>query len=119
MEGVRVDTWVETGSSVSPHYDSLIAKLMVFSPEGRPAAIELMQAALAETKVWYPLIAIALSVTMSAEGLLEALHAQHSIAAPCCFHKVFQYQVHLAVLLSRVRPALSHKNKAKMLLLHS
>lgn len=26
---VRVDTWVETGTTVSPHYDSLLAKLMV------------------------------------------------------------------------------------------
>ncbi len=51
MEGVRVDTWIETGSVVSPHYDSLLAKLMVFAPEGRAAAIKKMQAALAATKV--------------------------------------------------------------------
>lgn len=51
MEGLRVDTWVETGSAVTPHYDSLLAKIMVFAPEGRAAAIGKMQAALAATKV--------------------------------------------------------------------
>lgn len=32
MDGVRVDTWVETGTEVSPHYDSMLAKLMVYAP---------------------------------------------------------------------------------------
>lgn len=50
MEGVRVDTWVETGAEVTPYYDSLLAKLMVFAPD-RPAAIAKLQAALAATKV--------------------------------------------------------------------
>lgn len=50
MEGVRVDTWVETGAEVTPYYDSLLAKLMVFAPN-RPAAIAKLQAALAATQV--------------------------------------------------------------------
>lgn len=50
MEGVRVDTWVETGSEVTPYYDSLLAKVMVFAPD-RPAAIAKLQAALAATQV--------------------------------------------------------------------
>jgi acetyl/propionyl-CoA carboxylase alpha subunit len=50
MEGVRVDTWVETGAEVTPYYDSLLAKLMVFAPD-RPAAIAKLQDALAATKV--------------------------------------------------------------------
>lgn len=50
MEGVRVDTWVETGSEVTPYYDSLLAKLMVFAPD-RPAAIQKLQQALAATQV--------------------------------------------------------------------
>jgi acetyl-CoA carboxylase biotin carboxylase subunit len=36
--GVRVDTFLEEGSSISPYYDSLIAKLCVWA-ESRPAAI--------------------------------------------------------------------------------
>lgn len=50
MEGVRVDTWIETGSEVTPFYDSLLAKLMVFAPD-RPAAIKKLQEALAATQV--------------------------------------------------------------------
>jgi acetyl-CoA carboxylase biotin carboxylase subunit len=36
--GVRIDTHLEEGSSISPYYDSLIAKLVVWA-EDRPAAI--------------------------------------------------------------------------------
>ena len=36
--GVRVDTFLEEGASISPYYDSLIAKLIVFA-EDRDAAI--------------------------------------------------------------------------------
>lgn len=49
-EGVRVDTWVETGSHVTPYYDSLLAKLMVFAPT-RPEAIAKLVDALSKTKV--------------------------------------------------------------------
>lgn len=38
-------------SYVAAFYDSLLAKLMVHSPEGRPAAIAKLQAALDETQV--------------------------------------------------------------------
>ena len=48
--GVRVDSWIERGTTISPHYDSLLAKLMVFAPD-RPAATKSMSAALAETQV--------------------------------------------------------------------
>jgi acetyl-CoA carboxylase biotin carboxylase subunit len=49
-EGVRVDTWVESGSSVSPYYDSLIGKLIVHAPT-RAEAVQRMRAALAATRV--------------------------------------------------------------------
>lgn len=49
-EGVRVDTWVESGSHVTPYYDSLLAKLMVFAPT-RPEAIAKLVDALSKTKV--------------------------------------------------------------------
>lgn len=46
--GVRVDTWVETGSEIPAFYDSLIAKLMVHASD-RSAAIAALSTALEET----------------------------------------------------------------------
>jgi acetyl/propionyl-CoA carboxylase alpha subunit len=48
--GVRVDTFVEEGTAISPHYDSLIAKLVVWD-ETRAAAIERALRALHELEV--------------------------------------------------------------------
>lgn len=45
--GVRVDSHVYQGLTVSPHYDSMIAKLIVHAPD-RPRAIRRMQRALGE-----------------------------------------------------------------------
>ncbi len=47
--GTRVDTYLHSGSVVPPYYDSLIAKLIVWDKD-RPAAIERMLRALAETE---------------------------------------------------------------------
>lgn len=47
--GVRVDTWVQSGQKITPHYDPLIGKVMVHSPHGRVAAREKMLAALTNT----------------------------------------------------------------------
>ncbi|MBA4790920.1 MAG: urea carboxylase [Rhizobiales bacterium] len=44
-EGVRVDTWVETGTEVTAFYDPMLAKVIVSGPD-RPAAIAALQAAL-------------------------------------------------------------------------
>jgi acetyl-CoA carboxylase biotin carboxylase subunit len=49
-EGIRVDTGVEAGSTVSPYYDSLLAKLIVHAPD-RDAAIAATLAALKATHV--------------------------------------------------------------------
>jgi acetyl-CoA carboxylase biotin carboxylase subunit len=46
--GVRVDTFLESGSVISPFYDSLVAKLVVWD-EDRPAAIARAARALRET----------------------------------------------------------------------
>ncbi len=46
--GVRIDTHLEEGSAISPYYDSLIAKLIVWD-EDRPAAIARGIRALEET----------------------------------------------------------------------
>jgi acetyl-CoA carboxylase biotin carboxylase subunit len=48
--GVRVDTFVESGSTIPPFYDSMVAKLVVWD-EDRPAAIARAERALRETVV--------------------------------------------------------------------
>ena len=48
--GVRVDTFVESGSLISPYYDSMIAKLIVWDAD-RPTAIARAERALRETLV--------------------------------------------------------------------
>ena len=46
----RVETWVETGSEVSPFYDPMLAKVIVRA-DNRAAAIASVQIALAETRI--------------------------------------------------------------------
>jgi 3-methylcrotonyl-CoA carboxylase alpha subunit len=46
-DGIRVDSGVEEGSVISPHYDPLLAKLLVVAPD-RPAAIARLAGALAD-----------------------------------------------------------------------
>ena len=48
--GVRVDTFVEDGTTIPPYYDSLIAKLVVWDSD-RPAAIARAERALEETVI--------------------------------------------------------------------
>jgi acetyl-CoA carboxylase biotin carboxylase subunit len=48
--GVRLDTHCYAGYMVSPHYDSMIAKLLVHKPT-RAEAIQTMRRALVETKI--------------------------------------------------------------------
>jgi acetyl-CoA carboxylase biotin carboxylase subunit len=48
--GVRVDTFVEDGTTISPHYDSLLAKLVVFDASRR-LAIERARRALGEFEI--------------------------------------------------------------------
>ncbi|MFD8247071.1 acetyl/propionyl/methylcrotonyl-CoA carboxylase subunit alpha [Nocardia sp. NPDC059691] len=47
---VRIDTHVGPGYDIPPHYDSLLAKIIVWAPD-RPAAIARMRRALAETRI--------------------------------------------------------------------
>jgi acetyl-CoA carboxylase biotin carboxylase subunit len=48
--GVRVDTHVSQGTTISPYYDSMIAKLIVYK-EDRAAVINTMKRALKEFKI--------------------------------------------------------------------
>jgi acetyl-CoA carboxylase biotin carboxylase subunit len=47
---VRVDTYLETGSVLSPYYDSLIAKIIIWAPS-REQGLSVMQRALAEVEI--------------------------------------------------------------------
>ena len=48
--GVRVDTWVEPGTEVTPHYDPMIAKLLVRG-ETRDDALRQLQQSLDDTRL--------------------------------------------------------------------
>ncbi|MBX3023724.1 urea carboxylase [bacterium] len=47
----RVDAWVETGTDITPHYDPMLAKIIVHGDD-RDAALARLRAALAATEVW-------------------------------------------------------------------
>ncbi|MEB3044764.1 urea carboxylase [Rhizobium mulingense] len=49
-QNARIDGWIETGTEVTPFYDPMLAKVIV-SAEDRPAAIEKLRKALAETSI--------------------------------------------------------------------
>jgi urea carboxylase len=48
--GARVDTWVDTGTEVTPHYDPLLAKVITGGPD-RAAAIDRLAGALDATRL--------------------------------------------------------------------
>ena len=71
---VRVDTGVEEGDEVSPHYDSLIAKLIAFAPT-REEAIAKLEAALARAVVLGPKTNLAfLRGLLAAPEFVAGLH---------------------------------------------
>jgi urea carboxylase len=49
-EAARVETWVESGSEVTPYYDPMLAKIIVHAAD-RPAALKKLGAALAECRL--------------------------------------------------------------------
>jgi urea carboxylase len=49
-DGVRCDTWIEAGTPVPPHYDPLLAKLLVHAGD-RAAALAKLEAALAAARI--------------------------------------------------------------------
>ncbi len=49
-DDIRLDGWVDTGTQVSPHYDPMLAKVIVHGDD-RPAALKKMQDALAATRL--------------------------------------------------------------------
>jgi acetyl-CoA carboxylase, biotin carboxylase subunit len=69
--GVRDDSGIFTGASVSPHYDPLLAKLAVWAPT-RPQALARLRRALGE----YVIVGVATNL-----GFLERLLATPEVAA--------------------------------------
>ena len=49
-QGIRVDTFVQPGSVISPYYDSMVAKLIVYA-EDRAQALKLMSRALSRLRI--------------------------------------------------------------------
>jgi propionyl-CoA carboxylase alpha chain len=53
IDGVRIDTGVDTGSTISPYYDSMIAKVIAHAPT-RAGAIQKLQRALSTAQLIGP-----------------------------------------------------------------
>jgi urea carboxylase len=49
-DAARIDTWIETGTEVTPFYDPMLAKVIVHAAD-RPAAIQALRAALDATSI--------------------------------------------------------------------
>jgi propionyl-CoA carboxylase alpha chain len=67
LPGVRVDTGVRTGSTVSAHYDNMLAKVIAWAPT-RDAAARLLARALSEARI--------LGVTTNRDLLVGVLREQ-------------------------------------------
>jgi len=48
---IRVESWIETGTEISPHYDPMLAKLVVHG-SGREDTVLKMERALGESAIW-------------------------------------------------------------------
>lgn len=79
---VRVDTGVQTGSTVSPYYDPMLAKIITWGAD-RPEAIHRMVAALQETAV--------LGVTTNLSYLLAILQEEHFRAGQTTTHYLAEH----------------------------
>ncbi len=71
-----MDSWIERGTTISPHYDSLLAKLMVFASD-REAATKKMSASLAETQVHNNTLCAFLIVLICVSVCLPCLSLMH------------------------------------------
>ena len=73
----RVDTWVATGTEVSPHYDPLLAKIIAAGSE-RSAAFDALAAALVDTEIHGVRTNLAQLRTIAADPAVRA--ASHTTA---------------------------------------
>ncbi len=92
-DGVRCDTWIETGGEVTPYYDPLLAKLIVWG-EDRPTAIANMQAALDRTQI----AGIETNLDYLRQILTDASFNHGTVSTQ--FLSTFQYQPHTVDVLA-------------------
>ncbi len=113
-QGVRVDTGVASGDSITPYYDPMIAKVIAQAPT-RSAAIQKMQKALSNTHVAGTVTNIEfLAALMRHEGftsgtmdtsLIERnLEPLTGTADNCASHMQTVPQLLAAIVLLRIRP---------------
>lgn len=50
-DGVRIETWVETGTEVTPFYDPMLAKVIAHGPN-RNATLDVLRSALDQCELW-------------------------------------------------------------------
>ncbi|MGD6749450.1 urea carboxylase [Streptomyces sp. BH105] len=80
-EGVRVDTWVETGTEVTTSYDPMLAKVVAYGAD-RTQALDRLDAALAATRVDGIETNLGLvRAALKAEDVRGAAHSTASLAA--------------------------------------
>jgi len=90
--GVRIDTFLEEGSLISPYYDSLLAKLIVWA-EDRPAAIARGVRALDELEL--------LGVPTTRELALDILRSSEFVAGEYSTSFLEEMEERLPALASR------------------
>jgi acetyl-CoA carboxylase biotin carboxylase subunit len=83
--GLRVDTWVQPGSVVPPHYDSLLAKLVASGPD-RAATVVLLRRALAACDIAGVATNLALHAELTAQpefaaGAVDTGYLERFLAA--------------------------------------
>ena len=113
---LRVDAGIASGDEVTPHYDSLVAKLIAHA-DTRAAACALLQAGLAETRVLgvvtnlaflQELLALPETRDSTFHTRLIDERAAADRAAPCSSEPPFEYRCAAALLwLERQRAAAS------------
>ncbi|WP_233162834.1 5-oxoprolinase/urea amidolyase family protein [Glycomyces salinus] len=79
-ERIRIDTWIEPGTEIGPHYDPMIAKLIAHGPDRR-AAIDSASRALAELEIaGVETNQGQLAAALACEGFTEARHTTATLA---------------------------------------
>ena len=76
--GLRLDSGVEAGSEVGPHYDSMLAKLIAWAPD-RPGAARLLAAALDRARIHGPATNRALLASVLRDPVFLAGRADTSL----------------------------------------
>jgi urea carboxylase len=92
-DGVRCDTWIETGSEVTTYYDPLLAKLIVWG-EDRDRAIDKMRSALDRTY----LAGIETNLDYLHQIFTDTAFAAGNVSTQ--FLSVFKYQPHTIDVLA-------------------